>query len=201
MTILLVRHGETEWNVARRNQGRLDSPLTERGRAQARAVGQWLARLPQAAAAPIVSSPLGRARATAAIIREQMGGTAALTIDERLRELSIGDWDGLTYAEIAALAPGLFAREGPLWWFGAPGGEDYDTFSGRLAAWLGEQDEGGVRIVVTHGLVSRVLRGLYLRLPPAEALALPVPQHRLFRLAGSKVETIRVPGATPGRPG
>jgi probable phosphoglycerate mutase len=68
--ILLVRHGETEWNRQRRYQGRSDSPLTERGVAQAQSIGRLLGVLPDTASANIVSSPLGRARYTAKIIRE-----------------------------------------------------------------------------------------------------------------------------------
>ena len=64
MTIFLVRHGETEWNRARRYQGWSDSLLTERGVAQAEAIGRHLASLPEASGAAIVASPLGRARRT-----------------------------------------------------------------------------------------------------------------------------------------
>src|SRR6188472_696792 len=72
-TMLLVRHGETEWNRARRYQGWCDSPLTALGIAQAEAIGHRLAALPEAAAAPIVASPIGRARRTAEIIAECLG--------------------------------------------------------------------------------------------------------------------------------
>ena len=112
MTILLLRHGETKWNLERRYQGRFDSLLTETGAAQARAIGRLLAGLPAAAAAPIVASPQGRARRTAEIVREELGSAGAVRIDERLRELTLGSWDGLTYGEIEAVSPGIFA-DGP----------------------------------------------------------------------------------------
>ena len=64
-TIYLVRHGETEWNRARRYQGWSDSPLTVRGLAQAEAIGKKLCGISEAASAEIVSSPIGRARHTA----------------------------------------------------------------------------------------------------------------------------------------
>ncbi len=192
VTILLVRHGETGWNRDRRFQGWLDSPLTENGIAQASAIGRLLASLPEAADAAIVASPLGRARRTAEIIRDQMRGTVALRVDQRLRELTIGSWDGLTFNEIEALSPGIFDREGAEWCFNSPGGESYAAFAGRVGEWLGEQDEASTTIVVAHGLVSRVLRGLYARLPSATALALPVPQDRIYRLSGGAIETIAV---------
>ena len=111
MTILLLRHGETEWNLERRYQGRFDSPLTGRGTAQALAIGRLLAMVPEAASAPIVASPQGRARRTAEIILEQRGAAGELHLDDRLRELSLGSWDGLTYADVAkALARYLRRR-------------------------------------------------------------------------------------------
>ncbi len=192
MTILLVRHGETEWNRQRRNQGRLDSPLTEHGRAQAAAIGALLAELPEAAGATIVASPLGRARHTAEIIRAKLPHARALLIDERLRELTLGAWDGLTYREIEAIEPGIFGREGPLWWFKAPGGESHASFSARLGEWLAEQRELDTNVAVAHGLVSRLLRGLYLGFPAADALTLPVPQNRIFRLSEGSVETLTI---------
>jgi broad specificity phosphatase PhoE len=130
--IFLVRHGETEWNRVRRYQGWGDSPLTARGVAQAEAIGRRLCTLREAEAAEIVASPIGRARRTAEIIRGQitadgLGRTASLRFDERLREISIGAWDGLDRDEIAALAPRIFDGDGRHeWYFRTPDGETYD---------------------------------------------------------------------------
>ena len=187
MTILLVRHGETEWNLARRYQGWSDSPLTPRGIAQAEAIGRRLRGLPEAAAAAIVASPIGRARRTAEIIGECLGRTAPPRLDDRLREISLGSWDGLDRREIRARMADRF--EDFEWYFRTPDGETYEGFSGRLAAWLAEPRDGPV-IVVAHGVVTRVLRGLYAGLHRAEALSLPVPQDRIFRLAGGTIEEI-----------
>ncbi len=193
MTILLVRHGQTEWNKERRNQGWLDSALTQRGIAQAQAIGRWLTHWPEAADAPIVASPLGRARRTAEIIRNASARMGPLCIDGRLRELTLGSWDGLTYNEIAALRPGLFDGVGRYeWYFRSPDGESYTDFRMRLEEWLSEQDEDAPIVVVAHGLVSRVLRGLYAGLPRAEALSLPVPQDCVFRLAAGRIQRITV---------
>jgi broad specificity phosphatase PhoE len=189
--ILLVRHGETEWNSQRRYQGQSDSPLTATGIAQAHVIGRLLAALPDAEAARIVASPLGRARRTAEIIREQMGSAFELQFDERLRELSLGSWDGLTYAEIGVRHPGVFDGEGRYdWYFRSPNGERYDAFAARLGEWLREQDPAHAVVVVTHGLVTRLLRGLYNGLPREEALTLPVPQDKIFRLSGGSIEDI-----------
>ena len=191
MTILLVRHGETEWNLARRYQGRFDSPLTQQGVAQAQAIGRLLSGLSEAAAAAIVASPQGRARRTAEIIAGFFEAPAEPRQDDRLRELSLGSWDGLTYAEIAALRPGIFDGDGRYeWYFRSPDGETYEAFSARVGQWLDEVPDRRTLIVVTHGLVTRVLRGLYAGLSRDIALTLPVPQDRVFRLAGSAIEEV-----------
>jgi broad specificity phosphatase PhoE len=192
-TIFLVRHGETEWNRTRRYQGWSDSPLTDQGRAQAGAIGRLLCSLPEARSADLVASPLGRARHTAEIIRECLGRSSLVRFDDRLRELSFGSWDGFTRADIAALMPGAFDDERREWYFATPDGETYEVFAGRVGAWLAEIQTGGEPvIVVTHGVVTRILRGLYAGLPRAAAMRLPVPQDRVFRLADGTIEELAV---------
>ncbi|HEV2334389.1 MAG TPA: histidine phosphatase family protein [Stellaceae bacterium] len=187
MTIFLVRHGETEWNRARRYQGWSDSPLTARGIAQAEAIGQRLRTLPDTAAADIVASPIGRARRTAEIIAQCLGRTAPPRFDDRLREISLGSWDGLQRKEIRVRMRETFVEFE--WYFRTPDGESYDEFAGRIAAWLQETGDGPV-IAVSHGVVTRILRGLYAGLPSTAALRLSVPQDRIFRLAGGMIEEI-----------
>ncbi len=198
--ILLVRHGETEWNLRRRGQGRFDSPLTERGVAQAHAIGRLLGTLPIAAAARIVASPLGRARRTAEIVREHVDPAPELRFDARLRELSLGSWDGLAYEQIEMCSPGIFDGEGRHdWCFHSPDEERYETFAARVGEWLSEPVDAAFVVVVTHGMVSRVLRGLYAGLPREIALTLPVPQDKIFRLSGGSIEALAVPGGPTDR--
>lgn len=193
--IFLVRHGETEWNRARRYQGWLDSPLTPQGIAQAEAIGRRLRLLPEAAAADIVASPLGRARHTAAIIAECLsdgrGHRGPIRFDERLREISLGSWDGLDKRDIKRRAPELFAGEASRWewYFRSPDGETYDAFAARLATFLADLGSDPV-IVVCHGVVTRVLRGLYTGMPRDAALRLAVPQDRIFRLSSGALQEI-----------
>ena len=193
-TVLLVRHGETEWNRSRRYQGWLNSPLTPEGIAQATAIGRRLRLLPEAADADIVASPLGRARHTAEIVAECLsegdGRPRPIRIDERLREISLGSCDGLDKRDIRRRAPDLFA-DGDRWewYFRSPDGETYDGFAGRIAAFLADLGPDPV-VVVCHGVVTRVLRGLYAGLPRAEALRLAVPQDRIFRLEGGALAEI-----------
>jgi broad specificity phosphatase PhoE len=192
--ILLVRHGETEWNLQRRFQGRFDSPLTERGVAQADAIGRLVKSLPDAAFVRLVASPLGRALRTAEIIARHLDAGQEPVVDERLREISVGSWDGLTYRDIERQSPGIFDGDGRHdWYFRAPDGDRYEALAARIAEWLAEAAGTQLLVAVTHGIVSRIARGLYARLPRATALTLPVPQDKIFRLAGGAIQELAVP--------
>ncbi len=96
-TILLARHGETDWNRDRRVQGHSDTTLNETGRAQARALAAALAAEPLDA---VYSSDLSRARETAEIVAARH--ELPVSLDPQLRERSFGSWEGLTGAEIDA---------------------------------------------------------------------------------------------------
>lgn len=181
--ICLIRHGETVFNAEGRYQGHVDSPLTERGRAQAMAcaatlAGIWAGRRPP----PIWASPLGRAVATAGIVQAALPG-ATLRLDPRLREISMGQWDGLTRAEIAAGWPGVRKRHPPReWMLHAPGGEGRSAVLARLAAVLAEARAAEEVILVGHGMSGRLLRGLHAGLSLAEALHLEAVQGVVYRL-------------------
>ncbi len=160
--IFLIRHGQTEFNVQRRLQGRMDSPLTALGAQQARRMGQVLKTF---ADEPhrwtVVSSPLGRTLRTAEIVCETIGLGCRIETDDRLMEIDVGDWEGLNGEEIEAARPG--AREAPDWLLSAPRGETWETASQRVASWLAEHEEHDDRrrLVVSHGITGRILRGLY----------------------------------------
>ncbi|WP_211337849.1 histidine phosphatase family protein [Blastomonas fulva] len=98
--IYVIRHGETEWNAQGRFQGKLDSILTNTGAKQAEAVGKRLAKL-DLSVDLFVTSPLGRTRQTATIIAGSAHLPAA-QCDDRLAEVSLGSWDGLTHIDIDA---------------------------------------------------------------------------------------------------
>jgi broad specificity phosphatase PhoE len=192
--IYLVRHGETEWNAQARFQGRRDSPLTRRGRDEADLAGRTLAaHLGAKARLPLHVSPLGRARETAALLRNRFAGAEPI-VDERLREVSLGSWDGLDASEIHAEWPGALDGASPFnWYFRSPDGETYEEASARLEDWLEEQRRPV--IAVSHGLASRLLRGVFLGLSPVEALSLPVPQDVVFKLADRTVEALTLPAS------
>jgi probable phosphoglycerate mutase len=153
--LLIIRHGESEWNLARRWQGWRDAPLTELGERQARHRAESLAES-RFAPAVVFTSDLGRARRTAEIIAERLG--APVQVDEGFRERSGGDFEGHTSEEIDVLWPGM--REA--WRRGdihcPPGGETddvvFDRFDAALARTVGADRPC---IVVTHGGALRLI--------------------------------------------
>jgi broad specificity phosphatase PhoE len=182
VTLYFVRHGETDWNRAQRYQGQRDIPLNALGREQAARNGRTLTdALGQLAAAiDYVSSPLRRAWETMELMRAELGlPPKGYRTDDRLREIHYGHWEGELWNELHATDPqGFAAREADKWGWRPTGGESYRDLSERVAAWLGEVERDVV--VAAHGGVMRVLRGLILRLEPAEIFRLDVPQDKVL---------------------
>jgi broad specificity phosphatase PhoE len=153
--LLLVRHGETDWNAERRFQGHADQPLNETGRAQARALADELAAEEIDA---VYTSDLARARETAEIIAGALG--VEVVPSRELREIDVGDWQGLSWPEIEDRFPDGARRwheDGHGW----TGGETYVELAGRVVAALeriaAEHPEGRV-LVVCHGGTTRAVR-------------------------------------------
>ena len=192
-TIYFVRHGETTWNLEGRMQGHLDAPLTARGLREARRDGAALRSLiEQEAPYTMQYSPLGRTRETARIIAEEAQQSLhTQRSDLRLREVSWGDWDGLTLAEIKQRFPEQWkAHIEDRWNVGAPAGESYRDLWERVADWYASVQEEPRLIVVSHGALGRVLRGIYLNLKPEGMLQLREPQDALIRLSEGGMATI-----------
>jgi broad specificity phosphatase PhoE len=155
LTVYLARHGQTEWNVAGRRQGRLDSPLTPLGRQQAAQNAELLATEGIDA---LFTSPLGRARRTASIIGSTLGLTVQVLDD--LAEIDHGLWSGLGSAEIDAGWPGQRAlRELDKYAFRFPDGESYADGDVRAGRALAEVERIGVRrpVLVSHEMIGRML--------------------------------------------
>ena len=124
---VVVRHGQTQWNVEARVQGHGDSPLTAQGLAQADAIGERLAR---ERFDVLVASDLGRAMGTAERIARRCN--LAVVPDPRLRERDFGAGEGLTYEEIDARWPNVFSRTGEVDPdLAIPGGESRRQFHDR----------------------------------------------------------------------
>lgn len=128
VSLLIVRHGESEWNALGRWQGQADPALSPRGEEQAIRAAESLAGIP---IARIVSSDLSRARRTAGIIAERLGVTA-ISMEQGLREVDVGEWSGLTRPEIEQRWPKLLAAwsEGRLEC--TPGGETLTALRERV---------------------------------------------------------------------
>jgi len=180
--IYLVRHGETAFNRERRIQGHVDSPLTELGLRQARAVGRLLRDLIREPAGwRVISSPLGRAKATADIVAAKLGGLP-VELDDRLKEMSWGPYDGRLRAELEAEHPQTFGRTG--WAFDAGSGESFEEVAARVGDWLASLPPEPERkvVAVSHGISGRVLRGLYAGLDRDRSAQQDVPQDAVFLL-------------------
>lgn len=158
MRLYVVRHGETDWNREARLQGQRDTPLNALGRAQAAAAaGRVAALVPDPARLDYVASPLARTRDTMEILRAGLGlAPDAYRVDERLRELSFGQWEGSTWREIRARDPQrALARERDRWNAVPPGGESYAMLAVRLAPFLSGLTRDA--LIVTHGGVARAM--------------------------------------------
>jgi broad specificity phosphatase PhoE len=169
-TLLLARHGQSDWNAARRWQGFADRPLTDRGRAQAEELAARLATIPLDA---IYSSDLQRARETAIAVGRRQG--LAPTAIPELREVDVGSWEGLTRSEAEARFPEGFRR----WRDGGTGwddGENYPEMSARVLRAIreiGDRHAGERVLIVAHGGPIRAIH--------AAALGFDVESYRRIR--------------------
>lgn len=180
--LILIRHGETEWNRAGRIQGHLDSPLTQDGIAQAMACG---ARLKGETIAAFYCSDMGRALHTARLIGQPLGLQASPM--DTLRERAFGQGEGLTYAEMDVRFPEAFSRERAVdEHFAVPGGESKRQFHDRVVAALMElagKHAGQTVLVVTHGGVLGVVYRWIREEPVASAHKVSIPNVAINRLA------------------
>jgi len=171
LELWLARHGETEWSLSGAHTGRTDIPLTTNGRAQAAALGRYLAGRQFAL---VLTSPLGRARETCALAGF---GDAAL-VDSNLREWDYGAYEGRSTAEIHKERAGW-----SLWADGPAGGETVEQVAARAESVIARagRAEGQV-LLFAHGHLLRILTARWLGLEPAEG--------RLFALSTATLSTL-----------
>lgn len=159
LQLFFVRHGETEWNVEKRLQGRRNSELTENGIRDAQLLGTRLAETDFDA---ILASPSKRTVDTAKLIIGER--TLPFKTDERLMEIDLGEWEGRTVDEIQQSEPELYHlyQENPSQFKGT--GESFQDVKTRLEAVLDELQESyssGNLLIVTHGVVIKVLQTIF----------------------------------------
>jgi broad specificity phosphatase PhoE len=188
-TIYYIRHGETDWNVAGRLQGRRDIALNARGRAQAAHCGEVLRdlfdrdkRKPETL--DYVSSPLKRASETMEAVRAALGLPAqGYRSDERLAEIAFGAWEGFTIAQLHERDPARIAqREHDKWHFVPPGGESYEMVAARMRAWYAGLARDAV--VTAHGGTARGLIADLGIAKPAAAPLLDIEQGMVYVFEG-----------------
>ncbi len=160
--IYYIRHGQTSWNAEGRLQGVQDIALNDLGRKQAVAAGNILVGLfardgRSKSALSFVASPLIRARATMELVRGELKlPLAGYALDDRLREIGYGQWEGSTLPEMQVADPELFARrQTEKWTVAPPGGESYVAVQVRMQDWYASLQADTV--AVAHGGTARAL--------------------------------------------
>lgn len=192
-TIYFLRHGETEWNALGRLQGTRDIPLNARGCGQAVHAAEVLADLfardgKDRAALPYVSSPLGRARQTMELARAKLDlPPSDYSLDERLREIGYGVWEGLTLAQSEASDPDAYARRLADKWTVAPaGGETYAAVQLRMLDWY--ESLLVDTVAVAHGGTCRALMVALGLETPASAAELYIEQGAVYVFRDGRLE-------------
>ena len=190
--IYYIRHGLTDWNVQQRLQGRHDVQLNTEGCAQAVQCGEILRdlldrddRSPREL--DYVSSPLVRARETMELMRATLGlQRGGYRVDARLAEISFGEWEGLTYADVLARDQDVVGRrESNKWSFLPPGGESYAQLTVRLRAWYETVDTDTV--VAAHGGTARALIAHLAIAAPDDATHYSIDQGVVYVFTGNAV--------------
>jgi broad specificity phosphatase PhoE len=184
--VFLARHGQTQWNLQRRRQGRLDSPLTRKGVEQA----QCHASVLQGRAVDgIFVSPIGRAVDTARIIGDAL--QVKVEVIDDLAELDHGEFSGLIDEQIDARFPGERQRRAAdKYWWRFPGGESYAAADGRAARALDQVSRWPSRrpLIVSHEMVGRMLQRHLLGLDPHAALARSHPHGVVYQIDPNTLE-------------
>ncbi len=191
-TIYFIRHGETAWNAAGRFQGSKDIPLNDLGREQAAHAGGILGDLVARAGhafdkLAFIASPLERARHTMELVREELAlPPDDFVLDDRLREIGYGHWEGSTLPEMRTSHPDLFAqRERDKWGVPPPGGESYASVTLRMRDWY--DSLLGDTVAVSHGGTARALMVAVGVASPASAADLTIEQGAVYVFSGGQL--------------
>ncbi len=158
MRLILLRHGQTEWNALQKYQGQTDIPLNDTGRQQAERAAEYLLKHEQVQT--IYCSDLSRTRETAEIAAHKL--RLPVYYDRRLREASFGIWEGMTFSEVYEKYPQEFKQwYQDIWKYKMTGGETFSEVWERVSLATEEiiQRHNGTVLVVTHGGVVKSLLG------------------------------------------
>ncbi len=196
-TLILVRHGESEWNRAGRIQGQVNSPLTDLGISQARAISDYLSGIFLNQELEIYSSPLERAIQTAQIIVKGIDHLSSeVIIEERLNDFNLGEISG-TYGwdKVAEIFPqqAQLRLQDPMR-FHPSGGESGAEFEARLRSLMEElEGDDTTKLLVSHGIVNKFIRGIYKNISGKEMINLGESQNTIYRLEHGDETEIKIP--------
>mgnify|MGYP005641338473 FL=1 len=191
--LYILRHGETEWNRSGRFQGQNNSPLTDRGKAQARAMGRLLRdRLEDTEHAPISASPLGRTQQALEIVCEELGRQPATARnDKALMKICYGDWEGKTATEVALHDRAAHElRYQDRLRNRVPNGESYLDIYHRAAAWLAGIELERETVVVAHGAFNRMLIAAACGHDPELHLDTQTPQDAIYAATNGSYQLV-----------
>jgi len=196
--LFIARHGETVFNLAGRIQGNeAHTPLTQRGFAQANEMGRALASYLENSTnnLALVASDTGRALQTLSVVCEHINmDWHQVSADPRLREINMGEWEGIYYHALDGQLQ--IDREQSLFLTPAPGGESYGDIAGRLKTWIAEQSFERDMLLISHGMTSRVLRGLLTGRMPLELIGAPIaeslPQGSMVQIVDGVETTVHL---------
>ena len=196
-TLILVRHGESEWNRAGRIQGQVNSPLTDLGISQARAISDYLSGIFLNQELEIYSSPLERAIQTAQIIVKGIDHLSSeVIIEERLNDFNLGEISG-TYGwdKVAEIFPqqAQLRLQDPMR-FHPSGGESGAEFEARLRSLMEElEGDDTTKLLVSHGIVNKFIRGIYKNISGKEMINLGESQNTIYCLEHGDETEINIP--------
>jgi broad specificity phosphatase PhoE len=187
-TIYFVRHGETDWNLEGRLQGQRDIPLNDVGRVQAEEAGRRLqALVPNPEDLAYVASPMSRTRETMERLRKVIGlHPESYRLDERLVELTFGEWEGMTWKEVRKKEPQRASlRERDKWNYAPPGGgESYAMLVDRVRPVLNDLTRDTV--LVAHGGVARAFLAAACGVSTRDAASIDIWQGKILVIEGRK---------------
>ena len=195
-TLILVRHGESEWNRAGRIQGQINSPLTDLGINQAKAIREYLSGILLNQQLEIYTSPLDRALQTAEIIAQGIEyPSRKIIIEERLNDFNVGEISGtFGWDKVAEIFPeqAQLRLQDPMR-FHPSGGESGAEFEARLRSLLEDlKDDGTLKLMVSHGIVNKFIRGILKNLSGKEMVELGESQNTIYRLEQGEETGIKI---------
>ena len=196
-TLILVRHGESEWNRAGRIQGQVNSPLTDLGINQSKATRDYLSGILLNQQLEIYTSPLDRALQTAEIIAQGIDyPSRKIIIEERLNDFNLGEISGtFGWDKVADIFPeqAQLRLQDPMR-FHPSGGESGAEFEARLRSLLEDlMDDGTLKLMVSHGIVNKFIRGILKNLSGKEMVELGESQNTIYRLEQGEETEIKIP--------